>query len=59
VWKTFLDAALSGQPNMPWPSPDAAEPRRLLVDGLECSTGSTRTDGGIVVAPVDADVTDC
>jgi membrane peptidoglycan carboxypeptidase len=53
IWKTYMDAALAGQPFEDWgpPTPDARPPSRLYLPGNECLARSV-TSGGEVVGTV-------
>jgi penicillin-binding protein 1A len=50
IWKTYMDAALVGQPMLDWtaPPPDARKPARLYLPGNECLARSVTTGGEVV-----------
>ncbi len=56
IWKTYMDAALAGQPMADWAPPpaDARPPARLYLPGNECLARSVTT-GGDVLGSVPAD----
>jgi penicillin-binding protein 1A len=49
IWKTYMDAALAGQPLEDWapPPPDARPPSRLYLPGNECLARAVTTGGEV------------
>jgi penicillin-binding protein 1A len=50
IWKTYMDAALAGQPFEDWapPTPDARPPARLYLPGNECLARAVTTGGDVI-----------
>ena len=59
IWKTYMDAALQGQPIEDWAPPpaDARKPSRLYLPGNECLARAVTTGGDVVGSVPDAAVT--
>jgi penicillin-binding protein 1A len=50
IWKTYMDAALQGQPLADWapPPPDVRPPARLYLPGNECLARAVTSGGNVV-----------